>query len=220
MHKQSAFSLIELLVVVAIIGILAAVGVVGYQGYIDATQDEATKANQSLISRAISTDTLAITEGLGGSSDVNKNITKTSTCSAQITAILTEINVTQVGKSPAKSACPRGFNGNLALNWPGVTKSLTTGLQDSCGYKAPVTAGSATKISVPRGMVMVACADSTATIGTNAYKIYTCVCSGSEHCETTDVSDFCASDANPADCRKNFMKNNPDKCPTPNTPQS
>lgn len=217
MKKQNAFSLIELLVVVAIIGILAAVGAVGYQGYIDATQDEATKANQSQISRAIKTDTLAITEGLGGSSDINKNVTKTSTCSAQITAILTEINVNQGAKSPVVSSCPRAFDGNLALNWPGVTKSLTTGLQDNCGYKDAVTAGSATKISVPRGMVMVACADAGAVVGSNSYKIYTCVCSGQEHCETTDVSDACGSDTT---CRKNFMNDNPTKCPTPNTPQS
>lgn len=217
---RSGFSLIELLVVVAIIGILAAVGVVGYQGYIDSTQDEATKANQSQISRAISTDTLAITEGLGGASDINKTVTKTSTCSAQITSILTEINVTQAAKSPVRSSCPRAFNGNLALNWPGVTKSTTTGLQDNCGYKDPVTAASATKISVPRGMVMVACADAAAVIGSNSYKIYTCVCSGQDYCDTTDVSDFCSSDADPAGCRKNFMNNNPTKCPTPNTPQS
>tara|TARA_B100001250_G_scaffold285577_1_gene247648 strand:+ start:229 stop:666 length:438 start_codon:yes stop_codon:yes gene_type:complete len=37
-HLQSAFSLIELLVVVAIIGILSSVGVISYSGYISSTK--------------------------------------------------------------------------------------------------------------------------------------------------------------------------------------
>ena len=61
-NKALGFSLIELLVVVAIIGILGAVGVVGYQGYIEATQDEASLANQNIISRAILQDNLVIKE--------------------------------------------------------------------------------------------------------------------------------------------------------------
>ena len=130
------------------------------------------------------------------------------------------MNVVQEGKSPANSACPRAFNGNLALNWPGVTKNATTGLLDGCGFRSPETIGAATIISVPRGMVMVACANSTASLKQGAYKIYTCVCANQDYCNTTDVTDFCSADPDPLDCQKNFLKNKPNLCPTPNTPQS
>ncbi len=219
-QKNSGFSLIELLVVVAIIGILGAVGVVGYQGYIDAVQDEATVANQQQLAKAIRIDNISIQENLGGTSDINDGVTTASTCASQVETILTEINVTQEGKSPVSSICTRGFNGNVALNWPSVVKTTTTGLLDNCGFKEPTTAGSATTMTVPRGTVMVACADSAALVGASNYKIYTCACSGTQNdCVTTDVTDHCSSDADPAQCRKNFMADNPEKCPTPNTPQ-
>lgn len=217
---ESGFSLIELLVVVAIIGILAAVGVVGYQGYIDAVQDEAAVANQQQLAKAIRIDNISIQEGLGGASDINSGVTKTSSCSDQVEAILQEINVTQEGKSTVTSNCTRGFNGNVALNWPSVVKSDLTGLKDGCSFEQPTTVGGATTMTVPRGSVMVACADATATIGASNYKIYTCACSGTQDdCVTTDVTDHCSSESDPATCRKNFMANNPAKCPTPNTPQ-
>lgn len=219
-NMNAGFSLIELLVVVAIIGILAAVGVVGYQGYIDAVQDEAAVANQQQLAKAIRIDNISIQEGLGGASDINTGITKTSACSDQIETILKEINVTQGGKSTVTNNCTRGFNGNIALNWPSVTKSDLTGLKDGCSFDTPTTVGGATTMKVPRGSVMVACADSTALVGASNYKIYTCACSGTQDdCITTDVSSHCSGNADPAKCRKDFMANNPSKCPTPNTPQ-
>ena len=219
-QRSSGFSLIELLVVVAIIGILGAVGVVGYQGYINAVQDEATIANQQQLAKAIRIDNISIQENLGGASDINNGITTSSTCASQVETILTEINVTQEGKSPISSNCTRGFNGNIALNWPSVVKTTTTGLLDGCNFEAPTTTGSATTMKVPRGTVMVACADSSALVGASNYKIYTCACSGTQNdCLTTDVTDHCSSDADPATCRRNFMADNLAKCPTPNTPQ-
>ena len=217
---RTGFSLIELLTVVAIIGILAFVGTIGYQGYLHATQDEATKANQTAVARAINLDNLLIVEGGGGPSDINKGVTTATSCGSQISIILNEMNVVQEGKSPVNSACPRAFNGNLALNWPGVTKNSTTGLLDGCGFRSAETINSATIISVPRGMVMVACANSTASLKQGAYKIYTCVCANQDYCDTTDVTDFCSTNPDPSNCQKNFLKNNPSLCPTPNTPQS
>ncbi|MBL70903.1 MAG: hypothetical protein CML95_05075 [Rhodobiaceae bacterium] len=217
---RSGFSLIELLTVVAIIGLLAAIGTVGYQGYLEATQDEATKANQTAVARAINVDNLLITEGGGGPSEINRGVTATTSCGTQVSKILNEMNVVQKGKSPANSSCPRGFNGNLALNWPGVIKNASTGLLDGCGFKSAFTSASATVISVPRGMVMVACANSSASLKQGDYKIYTCVCSNQDYCNTTDVTDFCSIDPDPLNCQKNFLKNNPNLCPTPNTPQT
>ncbi len=213
---RNGFSLIELLVVIAIIGILAAVGVVGYLSYIDGSKDEVTKKNASQIAHAISIDTLAVVEDLGGSSDLNQNLTSQSSCGAQVKQIIKQLNQVEKGKSLFNETCYKAFNGNLSLNWPSVPKSDLTGLKDDCGFTA-ASSSPTTTIIVPRGQIMVACANSAARIGAPGYKIYTCVCTGESACQTTDVSDFCGTNAS---CRKAFMSNNPDKCPTPNTPQS
>lgn len=223
-QKNLGFSLIELLVVVAIIGILGAVGVVGYQGYIDAVQDEAAVANQQQLAKAIRIDNISIQEKLGGASDINTGVSLTSSCADQVATILQEINVTQEGKSTVNENCTRGFNGNIALNWPSVTNTTANGLLTGCGFEAPTTVASQTTMTVPRGTVLVACADSTALVGSSEYKIYTCACMGTEACVTSDVAYECEQD-HPSDldarkkCRKDFMVDNPGKCPTPNTPQ-
>ena len=54
--NQKGFTLIELLVVVAIIGILAAVGVVAYSGYTAGAKKQATKSNQSSVSKYVAAE--------------------------------------------------------------------------------------------------------------------------------------------------------------------
>ena len=235
--NRSGFSLIELLVVVAIIGILAAVGVVGYQGYIDATKDEAAKANLSIMSRAVEQDNLSIKENLGGATDLNTGITSSSTCLAQLDAIVNHVNNVEEGRNPHRSNCYRVFNGNRLLNnysssatsnmtsW-GLTSTGTSPSVSACGFEAPVVAASAAKyVSVPRGAIMLACVDSNALVGSSTYKLYQCACTGQASCTTTDVDFYdetsdpdnpgCKNAADVADCKKKYMVNNPTKCPTP-----
>ncbi len=212
---RHGFSLIELLVVVAILGVLALVGVVGYLSYVEGTRDEATKANTNEIARVIRIDGLAIKENLGEASPLNQNITAKSTCGTQVKQIIKHLNQVENSGNLFNNTCYKAFNGNLALNWPNVQKSPLTGLTNGCGFAA-ATPTPSTTILVPRRTVMVACANSLARIGTPDYKIYTCLCVSEPACRTTDVSTRCAGNAS---CRRNFIANNPGKCPTPNIPQ-
>lgn len=52
-HKESGFSLIELLVVVAIIGILSSIGVVSYTKYLDGVKTDAQKLNAQTLAKAL-----------------------------------------------------------------------------------------------------------------------------------------------------------------------
>ena len=235
-ESKKGFSLIELLVVVAIIGILAAVGVVGYNGYIEATKDEAAKANLNIMARAIKQDTLSIEENLGGATDLNTGITTSSSCLAQVDSIVNHVNNVEGGRNPHSANCYRVFNGNRLLNnytssananmtsW-GLTSAGTSPSVSACGFVEPTAAASAAKyVTVPRGAIMVACVSSSALVGASDYKIYQCTCTGEANCNTTDVDFYSESDANGpgcngasnvATCKKQYMNNNPTKCPTP-----
>ena len=234
--SSRGFSLIELLVVVAIIGILAAVGIVGYQGYIEATQDETAKANQNIISRAIFQDNLSIKENLGGVTDLNTGITQQSNCLQQLDNIINQVNNIDGGRNPFNESCYRVFNGNrLLANYSsaatsnitawGLTSATATPSVSACGFVAPTAAASAAKsVAVPRGAIMLACNSTSATVESADYKLYTCACTGQTSCATTDIDFYSETDAdNPgcsgaadvAECKKNYMSNNPTKCPTP-----
>lgn len=233
--NRLGFSLIELLVVVAIIGILAAVGTVGYQGYIDNTKDQAAKANLNIMSRAVEQDNLAIRENLGGASDINQGITSSSTCLAQVDNIVNHVNNVEGGRNPFNQNCFRAFNGNRLMSYYtssalptmqtwGLTSVGNSPSISACSFEPPVNAASAAKyVTVPRGAIMIACVSSIATVDSSDYKLYQCACTGeSEGCKTTDIDFYTAADAlgpgcknEGADCKKNYMVNNPTKCPTP-----
>ena len=234
--SKHGFSLIELLVVVAIIGILAAVGVVGYNGYIEATKDETAKANLNIMARAITQDTLSIEENLGGATELNTGITTNSSCLAQVDSIVNHVNNVDEGRNPHRENCYRVFNGNRLLNnytsaananmtsW-GLTSTAATPSVSACGFVEPTVAASAAKfVTVPRGAIMVACVSSCALVGSADYKIYQCACTGQESCDTTDIDFYSESDsagpgcsgaADVAACKRDYMNNNPTKCPTP-----
>ena len=64
LHKQKAFSLVELLVVVAIIGVLAATGVVGYDRYVETTKIKVLTSNFGQVVKAIEFEQVVAANGL------------------------------------------------------------------------------------------------------------------------------------------------------------
>lgn len=214
------FSLIELLVVIAIIGILASVGLVGYQVYITSTKDETGIADATEIGRILNTDYIAITNNLSGRSTLSDNISEDTLCRIQADKVVYEINTTQGKTNPHNESCGLAFNGNRSWSATNFLDSNSQNYFSGC----PVTASGGV-INVPRGRIMVACVNNTATINSDNYKIYTCHCSGEDTCATTDVGDDCDNatrvselgfdDAD--DCRVNWMKHseNKNKCASP-----
>ena len=216
--SRSGFSLIELLVVVAIIGILSSVGLVAYQVYITSTKDEVGIANANEVARLMNTDHIAITSDLKGRSTFADGLSSSSLCRDQADRIVHQLNTIQNKKNDHDESRSYAFNGNRA--WSSVNYLDTVNnVNYFTGCSVNVTSDT---VKVPRGRMMVACVNNTATIGSSSYKIYTCHCSGEAECETTDVADDCGSSpflgyADEDTCRVNWFKhdNNTGKCASP-----
>lgn len=175
--KQTAFSLIELLVVVAIIGILAAVGVVGYTAYIDGTKKEAAIANGNQVARAIEQDFLSLANELSGTTELGNSLT--------IGGIKLTTDIT-----PKSSCYKYAENINQYLNnkWKNAYDPAVTYSVNLHTYSSSQAAASKLK----PGQIGVQCANLCSAMKGEFY-IHTCSCTGGSDCT---LFDFAKSDYN------------------------
>ena len=116
--NQKGFTLIELLVVVAIIGILAAVGVVAYSGYTAGAKKQASKSNQSAVSKYIAAELQKC--NLGETTAMSGNLTcsgKTAdkVVTASVKALADFKNPYQTQQNAVRSAKSNGQDADVGF---------------------------------------------------------------------------------------------------------
>lgn len=168
MQRQSGFSLIELLVVIAIIGILAAIGVVGYNSYIDATKLDVAQSNGDTIDRALDTDFIALTSGLGGNSALAKGtVAENERCYNYVDKIVTGMNESSNFSNPYDQTSAAAVNMHASASQSSNQAELTF------------------------GQIGFMCADPCARLNSDDFYMHHCVCiksGGDDETETGCLS--------------------------------
>ncbi len=164
---RSGFSLIELLVVIAILGILASIGVAGYNGYINQTRKEAALRNMEKINRAFNQDYIALTNDIGGPSEIANQdgavVTRSDQCIQYVTKVVKNMNNISNLKNSYDSTLPYAVN-----------------LHDN---RDKIVGGTAHDFLHP-GQLGIQCANTNAIVTdkTNFY-IHRCTCTGTNNCD-------------------------------------
>ena len=147
--NQKGFTLIELLVVVAIIGILAAVGVVAYSGYTAGAKKQATKSNQSAVSKYIAAELQKC--NLGNDKAMSDNLTcsgrnASKVVTAAVAALVSFKNPYDTSKAAVRSATSATKDADIGYS--SISSSGTKVVVKTCWYTPCSTTGNRTELSL------------------------------------------------------------------------